>query len=351
MKNKKIALVAMFTIIVIFVMFLNNNIYASYEVTSTTFHRSDGRCVCDYCGATFTNSTLEKCPGCGLKFKPDSTTFHRSDGRCVCDFCGTTFTNSLSTSCPGCGVSFSNTSSSETNSNNASASNNNRNGNGISGAGVPTSEQEAYRQVYGGGTTTAIADNQNSNGTINNGASGSGGSSYTQGQSGSAGTTPTTNYSQNSNGTISNSGSSTATSGTTSNNSNGSSGIGTTSTTSSSEGTIRTSSVNRSSSSSGSNGDSGTYSSRIDANDYKTSPSLDPSGDVMNLTKRILGVINAVGVIILVATIALLGIKYITSSLEERADYKKSMIPILIGAFLLFSVSTIINVVYRIMSN
>ena len=345
MKNKKIALVAMFTVIVIFIMFLNNNIYASYEVTSTTFHRSDGRCVCDYCGATFTNSTLEKCPGCGLKFKPDSTTFHRSDGRCVCDFCGTTFTNSLSTSCPGCGVSFSNTSSSETNSNNASASNNNRNGNGISGAGVPTNTP-AYDQVYGGGTAIVTADNQNSNG-----ASGSGGSGYTQGQSGSAGTTPTTSYSQNSNGTISNSGSSTATPGTISNNSNGSSETGTTSTTSSSGGTIRTSSVNRSSSSSGSNGDSGTYSSKLDADDFNTSPSIDSSGKAMNLVKKILGVINVVGTIVLFVTIALLGIKYISGSLEERADYKKSMIPILVGAFLLFSTSTIINIVYSIMNN
>ena len=86
----------------------------------------------------------------------------------------------------------------------------------------------------------------------------------------------------------------------------------------------------------------------INPDDYHVEPSVSSSGEAMDIVKTILGVVNVVGVIILVSTIALLGIKYITGTLEERAEYKKSMIPILIGAFLLFSTSTLINVVYNI---
>ena len=97
--------------------------------------------------------------------------------------------------------------------------------------------------------------------------------------------------------------------------------------------------------------DTGTYTDSINPDDFHTDVTVNTSGTTMTFVRNILGVINVVGAIVLVATIALLGIKYVTGSLEERAEYKKSMIPIIIGAFLLFSTSTIINIVYSIVSN
>ena len=94
-----------------------------------------------------------------------------------------------------------------------------------------------------------------------------------------------------------------------------------------------------------------TYADAINPDDFHTDVTVNTSGTTMTFVRNILGVINVVGAIVLVATIALLGIKYVTGSLEERAEYKKSMIPIIIGAFLLFSTSTIINIVYSIVSN
>ena len=38
----------------------------------------------------------------------------------------------------------------------------------------------------------------------------------------------------------------------------------------------------------------------------------------------------------------IIGIKYIIGSVEEKADYKKTMIPYLIGVFIFFSLSQII---------
>ena len=50
----------------------------------------------------------------------------------------------------------------------------------------------------------------------------------------------------------------------------------------------------------------------------------------------VLGLIQVVGTFAAVAIIMILGIKYMLGSLEERASYKKSMLPFLIGAILLF---------------
>ena len=97
--------------------------------------------------------------------------------------------------------------------------------------------------------------------------------------------------------------------------------------------------------------DTGTYTDSINPDDFHTDVTVSSSGTTMTFVRNILGVINVIGAIVLVATVALLGIKYVTGSLEERAEYKRSMIPIIIGAFLLFSTSTIINIVYSIVSN
>ena len=43
--------------------------------------------------------------------------------------------------------------------------------------------------------------------------------------------------------------------------------------------------------------------------------------------------------------VAILGVKYMMGSAEERAEYKKSMLPYLIGAILLFGASAIANMV------
>ena len=51
--------------------------------------------------------------------------------------------------------------------------------------------------------------------------------------------------------------------------------------------------------------------------------------------------VNVAVVILLV-----LGIKYMMGSAEEKAEYKKSMIPYIVGAVLIFASTTIVGVVY-----
>ena len=59
-------------------------------------------------------------------------------------------------------------------------------------------------------------------------------------------------------------------------------------------------------------------------------------------------VLSTIGSIISVVVLVILGIKYMMGSVEEKASYKKSMIPYVIGAALVFAASAIAGIVYRI---
>lgn len=50
---------------------------------------------------------------------------------------------------------------------------------------------------------------------------------------------------------------------------------------------------------------------------------------------------SLIGAFIAVGALMLIGIKYVMGSLEEKANYKKSMMPYIIGCFILFGASTL----------
>lgn len=90
----------------------------------------------------------------------------------------------------------------------------------------------------------------------------------------------------------------------------------------------------------------------INPNDYK--PSDPSSGDVYTVTKivnPIIGTIKTVGVVIAVVCIILLGVKYMAGSVNEKAEFKKSMIPYLIGAVLSVSITQILGVIIEVITN
>lgn len=73
-------------------------------------------------------------------------------------------------------------------------------------------------------------------------------------------------------------------------------------------------------------------------------------GDVMNIGNQIIGIITTVGVVVAVVILLVLGIKYMMGSTSEKAEYKKTMIPYLVGAILIFGASAITKVVVGLAS-
>lgn len=62
---------------------------------------------------------------------------------------------------------------------------------------------------------------------------------------------------------------------------------------------------------------------------------------------NILGLIQTIGSFISVGILMVIGIKYMMGSTEERASYKKSMIPYIVGAILLFGALNITTAIYN----
>lgn len=67
-----------------------------------------------------------------------------------------------------------------------------------------------------------------------------------------------------------------------------------------------------------------------------------------NAGNSIIKVIATVGIVASVVMLVALGIKYMMGSVEERAEYKKTLLPYLIGAGLVFAASGIAQIVYNL---
>ena len=61
---------------------------------------------------------------------------------------------------------------------------------------------------------------------------------------------------------------------------------------------------------------------------------------------KIVGLIRVVGTIVAVGMMVILGIKYMMGSAEERAEYKKTMFPYIVGAVLIFAATSLAQVIY-----
>lgn len=70
--------------------------------------------------------------------------------------------------------------------------------------------------------------------------------------------------------------------------------------------------------------------------------------EITNMGSTIATVVRTVGIIVAVIVLMIIGIKYMMGSVEEKAEYKKTMIPYVIGVVLLAGAVTIATVVVDI---
>lgn len=61
---------------------------------------------------------------------------------------------------------------------------------------------------------------------------------------------------------------------------------------------------------------------------------------------EVIGIIQVVGSVLAVGVLVVLGIKYMMGSTEEKAEYKKTLIPYIIGAVLIFAGANIVPVLF-----
>lgn len=79
----------------------------------------------------------------------------------------------------------------------------------------------------------------------------------------------------------------------------------------------------------------------INPEDIKAGADTKADKTILNIGNQVLTIVTNVGMILAVILVAVLGVKYMMGSTEEKAEYKKSMIPYLVGAVLVFGASAI----------
>lgn len=87
----------------------------------------------------------------------------------------------------------------------------------------------------------------------------------------------------------------------------------------------------------------------LSPSDVKAS-STSADTQIQSIGGKILSAVTTAGIVLSVIMLAVLGVKYMMGSAEEKAEYKKSMMPYLIGAVLIFAASTIATAVYNLAS-
>lgn len=73
--------------------------------------------------------------------------------------------------------------------------------------------------------------------------------------------------------------------------------------------------------------------------------------NVTDVISLITTVFQVIGIAIAVIMIIVIGIKYMVGSVEQKANYKKSMVPYIVGAVLVFSTATIVKLVASLTSS
>lgn len=82
--------------------------------------------------------------------------------------------------------------------------------------------------------------------------------------------------------------------------------------------------------------------------DLKLSKSKLTSSQIGGIVGPILGYIRNIGIVVSVIALMIIGVKFMLGSAEEKANYKETLIPYLIGIIILLAGSIIPSVIYNI---
>lgn len=78
---------------------------------------------------------------------------------------------------------------------------------------------------------------------------------------------------------------------------------------------------------------------------YNPEPTINSSDSFITKAQPVLGFIQNAGIITALIALAIIGLKYIITSPEGKADYKKEMIPYIVGCFMLGGVSLVLGII------
>ena len=93
---------------------------------------------------------------------------------------------------------------------------------------------------------------------------------------------------------------------------------------------------------------SDTYTGIIDSIDTNANGESTDIGDLKTTAARIVKAIRNIAAIVAIVVVSILGIKYMIGSTEERADYKKSFIPLIVGIVVVVAAASIASAIFSV---
>lgn len=72
------------------------------------------------------------------------------------------------------------------------------------------------------------------------------------------------------------------------------------------------------------------------------------NADALDLGNKIITVLTTIGSVLSVVVLIVIGIKYMLGSVGEKAEYKKTLVPYVIGAILVFTASVVAGAIYQL---
>lgn len=84
----------------------------------------------------------------------------------------------------------------------------------------------------------------------------------------------------------------------------------------------------------------------VDPSTFQGNTTGTAAGKVNNFGNNILGIVSMAASVLAVIILIVLGIKYMMGSAEEKAEYKKTLLPYFIGAIFVFGAGAITSVIF-----
>lgn len=85
--------------------------------------------------------------------------------------------------------------------------------------------------------------------------------------------------------------------------------------------------------------------------DGKIGSASGSSGKMTDIAAEIIAFIRNLALVLGVVMLSILGIKYMLGSAEEKASYKKTLIPLVVGIIVVMAASTLVSMIYGFTQN
>lgn len=89
----------------------------------------------------------------------------------------------------------------------------------------------------------------------------------------------------------------------------------------------------------------------FDADEWSPNNGGSEGNEIKIIGNKIIGPVQVLGSLISVIAIIIIGVKYMFGSVEEKAQYKETLLPYLLGAVFVFGITNIVTIIYKVASS